>query len=129
MAKIEVTLVSGRTAKQGIGLEEGKTSKAYIDSVNHVKLSPSDIEKLGPGKNVKVTTAHGSVTVNLEADNNLDLGMAFFPYGPWANQVYASSTDGTGMPLMKGIPATIEPGKGDVLTLDEIVESLRRTTE
>ena len=127
MTKIEVTLVSGRTTKQGIGLEEGKTSKAYIDSVNHVKLNPGDIERLGPGKNVKVTTIHGSVTVNLEADNNLDMGIAFFPYGPWANQVYASSTDGTGMPLMKGIHASIEPGVGEVTTLEEIVESLRRT--
>jgi formylmethanofuran dehydrogenase subunit D len=128
MTKIEVTLISGRTAKQGIGLEEGKTSKAYTDSVNHVRLSPEDIEKLGPGKNVKITTAHGSVTVYLKSDDNLDMGLAFFPYGPWANQVYASSTDSTGMPLMKGIPATIEPGKGDVTTLDEIVESFRRQT-
>lgn len=127
MTKIEVTLISGRTAKQGVGLEEGKTSKAYIDSVNHVKLSPEDFEKLGPGKNVTVTTAHGSVTVFLEVDKNLEMGLVFFPYGPWANQVYASGTGSTGMPLMKGIDATIEPGIGDVPTLDEIVEALRGT--
>ena len=125
MATIEVTLVSGRTAKQGIGLEEGKTSNAYTESVNHVKLSPEDFEKLRPGKTVKVTTAHGTVTVFMEVDNNLDRGMAFFPYGPWANQVYSASTGSTGMPLMKGIHASIEPGQGKVATLDEIVEYMR----
>ncbi len=123
--KIEVTLISGRTVKQGIGLEEGKTSKAYIESVNHVKLNPIDAEKLGLQDSVTVTSDHGSVTVNWEVDKNLEKGLVFFPYGPWANQVYASTTKSTGMPLMKGIKATISAGRGNVPSLEEVVESLR----
>ena len=90
-------------------------------------LSPDDAETLGVNDkdHVEVTTANGKVTVNWVLDKNLDEGLAFFPYGPWANQVYASDTGSTGMPLMKGVNASIEIGKGKVLTLDEIVESLK----
>ncbi len=127
MTKIEVTLISGRTAKQGIGLEEGKPSDSYIQSVNHVMLSPGDAEKLGVQEkdSVVVKTAHGNVTVNWVTDKNLDQGLVFFPYGPWANQVYGSGTGSTGMPVMKGIAATVKKGKGKVLTLEEIVDTLK----
>ncbi len=126
MTKIEVTLISGRTAKQGIGLEEGKPSDNYNDSVRNVQLSPEDAEKLGvkDKDTVTVTTPHGKVAVNWVTDKNLDAGIVFFPYGPWANQVYSSGTGSTGMPLMKGIHATVEPG-GNVASLEELVESLR----
>jgi len=124
---MRVTLISGRTANQGIGLEEGKLSKKYTESVNHVQICPEDAEKMSlqPSSNVKVTTDYGSVTVRWAADKGLDSGMVFFPYGPWANQVYASSTGSTGMPIMKGIPAKIEPSKEKVNTIEEIVEKLR----
>jgi len=90
-------------------------------------LNPEDAEKLGIKENdhVKITTAQGNVIVNWVTDKNLDSGLVFFPYGPWANQVYASGTESTGMPVMKGINATIEPGKGNVLSLEEIVETLK----
>ena len=90
-------------------------------------LSPDDAETLGIKEKdrVVVITAQGNVTVNWVTDKNLDSGLVFFPYGPWANQVYASGTGSTGMPVMKGISATIEPGKGNVLSLEEIVETLR----
>ncbi len=90
-------------------------------------LSPDDAETLGINDKdrVVITTTHGNVTVNWVPDKNLDSGLVFFPYGPWANQVYASGTGSTGMPLMKGINATITQGKGDVPTLEEIVEALK----
>ncbi|MBT3284311.1 tRNA CCA-pyrophosphorylase [Candidatus Bathyarchaeota archaeon] len=127
MTKIEVILISGRTAKQGIGLEEGKSSDSYFDSVNHIMLSPDDVETLGIKEKdrVRVTTATGKVTVNWVTDKNLDPGLVFFPYGPWANQVYGSGTGSTGMPVMKGIAAIVEKGKGKVLTLEEVVNTLR----
>ena len=52
--------------------------------------------------------------------------IVFFPYGPWANQVYSSNTGSTGMPVMKGIPASIESTDETVPSLEEIVEKLRR---
>lgn len=128
MKQVQVTLISGRTARQGIGLEVGKQSEGYIQSVRTVMLCPEDASALGlaEGQPVKVSTGQGAVVVNWANDKNLGKGMAFFTYGLWANQVYASSTDGTGMPILKGIDATISPAEGEkVLSLGEIVESLK----
>jgi len=126
--QVQVTLISGRTARQGIGLEVGKQSEGYIQSVRTVMLCPEDASALGlaEGQPVKVSTGQGAVVVNWANDKNLGKGMAFFTYGLWANQVYASSTDGTGMPILKGIDATISSAEGEkVLSLGEIVESLK----
>jgi len=45
----------------------------------------------------------------------------FIPYGPWANQVLASNTNGTGMPLLKGIKATVEPTDTEVPSIRELL--------
>ena len=126
MAKLNVTLVSGRTSQQGVGLEEGKTSDNYVKSVNHVQLCPDDAEKmkLKEGSAVSVETQHGSVVVNWRPSKELEAGMVFFPYGPWANQVYGYETEGTGMPIFKGIEATVSPAKGKVKSIEELVKSL-----
>ena len=121
---IEVVLISGRTTRQGIGLEEGKMSKNYADSVQLVNLNPEDAEEIGlqPDETTKVVTEYGSVVVNWKKDEGLDRGLAFFPYGPWANQVFGSETYGTGMPGYKGLKANIENAKGQaVLTMDEVI--------
>jgi formylmethanofuran dehydrogenase subunit D len=124
---MKAILISGRTANQGVGLEEGKLSSKYIESVNHVQINPKDAEKLSlePSSHVKIITEYGSITVNWVPEKGLDSGLVFFPYGPWANQVYSSSTSSTGMPIMKGIPAKIEPSEEKVLSILEIVEKLK----
>lgn len=90
-------------------------------------LNPTDIEAISLEEDspVKITTEYGSVNVNWSSDVNLDPGIAFFPYGPWANQVYDSKTGSTGMPIMKGISANIEKSTKKVLTLIELVEKLK----
>ena len=91
-------------------------------------IKPEYIEKLGlkEGNRVKVTTGFGSVTVAWTPDKGLDEGIVFFPYGPWANQVYSAVTGSTGMPIMKGIPASIEVTEEKILSVEEIVEKLRK---
>jgi len=124
--KLKVTLVSGRTVQQGIGLEEGKTSENYVKSVSHVQLCPEDAAKmkLKEGDAVSVETRHGSVVVYWRPSKELEGGMVFFPYGPWANQVYGYETEGTGMPIFKGIEATVAPTRGKVKSIEELVKSL-----
>jgi formylmethanofuran dehydrogenase subunit D len=126
VAKLKVILVSGRTSQQGVGLEEGKTSESYVKSVNHVQLCPDDAAKmkLKEGDAVSVETRHGSVVVRWVPSKELESGMAFFPYGPWANQVYGYETMGTGMPMFKGIEAEVAPSKGEVKSIEELVKSL-----
>jgi len=128
MPKIDVTIISGRTAEQGVGLEEGKTSERYSKSTSLIELSPPDAEALGidEGQAVKVTTPHGVVVVYSKRSEGLEEGLAFFPYGPWANQVFGAATSGTGMPLYKGVEAEIEPSGEDVPSLGDLVEGFRR---
>ncbi len=126
VVKLNVTLVSGRTAQQGVGLEEGKSSESYVKSVNHVQLSPDDAAKmkLKEGDAVSVETRHGSVVVNWRPSKELEAGMAFFPYGLWANQVYGYETEGTGMPMFKALEATVSPSKDKVKSIEELVKGL-----
>ena len=127
MGNIKVTLISGRTSQQGVGLEVGKTSDQYFQSASFVEVSAGDAEAMGleVGKPVEVATPHGSVVVTGRISKGLERGMAFLPYGIWANQVFGSETDGTGMPAYKGIQATLELADGGVLSLTELVEKLR----
>ncbi len=128
MPKIDVTIISGRTAEQGAGLEEGKTSERYAKSTSLIELSPPDVLALGidEGGTVKVTTPHGAVVVYTKRSEGLEEGLAFFPYGPWANQLFGAATSGTGMPLYKGLEAEIEPSSEDVPSLGDIVDGFRR---
>jgi formylmethanofuran dehydrogenase subunit D len=127
MSKITVTLISGRTSQQGVGLEVGKTSDQYFQSASLIEVSAEDAEAMGleDGKSVVVATPHGSVVVTGRISKGLEGGMAFFPYGIWANQVFGSETGGTGMPAYKGVEATLELADGGVLSLTELVEKLR----
>ena len=130
MSKVTVTLISGRTALQGVGLEIGKTSDQYFQSASLVEVSTEDAEAMGleDGKAVEVATPHGSVVVTGQVSKGLERGMAFFPYGIWSNQVFGSETDGTGMPAYKGVEATLELTDGGVPSLTELVERLREGT-
>ncbi|MCW3990847.1 MAG: tRNA CCA-pyrophosphorylase [Candidatus Bathyarchaeota archaeon] len=127
MEKITVTLISGRTSRQGVGLEVGKTSEEYFESVSYIELSAGDAESLGvgDGDHVKVETAHGSVVVSVKLSDKLEPGTSFFPYGIWANQVFGSETGGTGMPQFKGVEAEVTPSGAGVPSLADLVATLK----
>ncbi len=128
MNQLEVIIISGRTAEQGAGLEIGKTSEHYFKSVAALELSITDADELGleDGDPVNVFTPHGSVVVITRRTDGLDPGLAFFPYGPWANQIFGSYTGGTGMPSLRGVKATVRRAKDEAIpTLDGLVDALR----
>jgi len=126
---LRVTLITGRTAKQGMTMEMGKTTEEYRRAVAVIELSQADAEKLGvsDGDTVSVKTDVGSVVVWCKLSKDLDEGVAFMPYGPWANAVIAPYTRGVGMPQFKSVEAEVSPAPGmSVPTLEELVETLRR---
>ena len=127
MEKIKVTLISGRTSQQGVGLEVGKTSEEYFESVTYIELSAGDAGSLGVGGGdpVKVETAHGSVVVSAKLSDKLEPGISFFPYGIWANQVFGSETGGTGMPKFKGVDAEISASSAGVPSLVDLIAKLK----
>lgn len=128
MPSLNVTLLTGRTLRQGQGKEYGKLSDRYWKSVTICEIDPNDLAKLGikDGKTVRITTVHGSVIVRaVKSIRGSHSGRAFVPYGPWASVIVDSRTHGTGMPSFKGIQASVEPaGDGErVLTLQELLHA------
>lgn len=124
--KLRVTLLTGRTLEQGIGKEQGKTSKEYVDSASACFIDPSDLKKLGieENANVLVSTTFGSIVVKaLSSPQAPHEGVIFIPYGPWANAIVGPETENVGMPSLKDVPAEIEPAYGSsILSLAELLE-------
>jgi len=126
MPSLSVTLLTGRTLRQGQGKEYGKLSERYWKSVATCEIDPDDLKKLGikDGKTVRITTNHGSVALRaVKSIRGPHPGRAFIPYGPWASVIVDSKTHGTGMPSFKGIQAVIEPAADEdkVLNLKELL--------
>ena len=106
----EFILITGRTARQGIGLVLGKDSPEYIREAGTVEISGSDLQKLGlkSGDKAVIRSASGFASVICrEAD--LPGGILFMPYGPPCNSLVDTDTHGTGMPDSKGFRVTLSP--------------------
>jgi formylmethanofuran dehydrogenase subunit D len=129
LTSVKVRLVSGRSIGQGKGKELGKFSQLYFESVAVCELSSHDMKLLDmpEGGNIRVKTAFGDVALKAyTSKQSLPEGVAFIPYGPWANRVTDPETHGSGMPSLKGIEAELSPAlKEEVPTLDTLVKSLR----
>jgi len=125
MPRLKVSLLTGRTIRQGQGKEYGKLSERYWKSVAICEIDPEDMKYLGVKENqsIKITTDYGSVVVravkSLRAPHR---SMVFVPYGPWASVIVNPETHGTGMPSFKGIEAIVEPAFDEqVLHLQELL--------
>ena len=126
--EITVTLITGRTAEQGVGKEIGKTSERYQRSTNYVLLNPGDAESIGveEGSAVEVSTPYGSTRVWCKLSEAVERGMAFIPLGPWANRLFDPETHGTGIPSLKGVEAKIRRAEREPPTLEELLKELKR---
>jgi formylmethanofuran dehydrogenase subunit D len=130
MLKLKVSLLTGRTIRQGQGKEYGKLSERYWKSVSICEIDPEDMKYLGvkDNDNVKITTDYGYVVVraakSLRAPHR---GVVFVPYGPWASVIVNPKTHGTGMPSFKGISAVVEPAPDQqVMHLEELLNQYYR---
>lgn len=127
MARLRVSLITGRTVDQGRWKELGKLSREYMESVAICEIDPDDLKKLGlrEGENVRVKTRFGSVILKAKKSKRRPHpGVVFIPYGPWASLVVDPETDGTGMPSLKGVDAEIEPTDEDVMSLEDVLLSV-----
>ncbi len=120
-------LLTGRTIYQGVGKEQGKLSDEYFQSVALCEMDPTDMSRMMIAEHslVRITTPSGSVVVkavkSLRAPHPRTV---FMPYGPWASLLMASETDGTGMPSLKGVSATLEAApQGTVLTVRALLDA------
>ena len=127
MPSLKVSLLTGRTLRQGQGKEYGKLSERYWKSVAICEMDPNDMTNLRVKENnpVKITTNYGSVVVRaVKSLRAPHAGKAFVPYGPWASIIVDPQTHGTGMPSFKGVQATIEPASKleKVLNVPELLQ-------
>jgi formylmethanofuran dehydrogenase subunit D len=127
MRSVSMLLVTGRTTRQGIASEIGKTGEEYSKNTAVVFLTKNDMKtcSLESGDHVVLKTSFGSVVVRCEEGRWGRDGIAFIPYGPWANLLCGSDTQGTGMPDYKGIEVTVERTLESPPTQERIARLLR----
>jgi formylmethanofuran dehydrogenase subunit D len=128
MAKLKVTLLTGRTIDQGTTKEIGKLSDAYRENVAICEIDPKDLQglEIKENSNVKILTQHGAVVVKAKASKRAPHpNIIYMPYGLWANVVVDPQTHGTGMPSFKGITAEIQPAPAE--NVSSIPELLKQT--
>jgi formylmethanofuran dehydrogenase subunit D len=103
-------LNTGRTITQGKFVEH-KTGVGYSQETSTCFINPLDLMDLGAfeGEHVRVTSEWGSVVFRAEVSEEVEPGVVFVPYGPFANHIIPGRTHSTGMPDFKSIPVEIEP--------------------
>ncbi|MCD6465030.1 hypothetical protein J7L27_01515 [Candidatus Bathyarchaeota archaeon] len=124
---MDFILITGRTIDQGCSKERGKFSEEYMLNVAVCEMNAEDMDKLNirDGDNVKVTTEVGSVIVKAKKSRRIRTpGIIFIPYGPWANAILKPETEGTGMPLLKGSKARVEPTNEPISSLRELLAKI-----
>lgn len=111
-----LTLITGRTREQAIGMHKGKDSIDYRRATELAEMNLEDMERLRiqDGDSVRLRTESGHVELKVKA-GSLSPGLVFVPMGPSANALVATETQGTGMPSFKGIEVEVaSAGQGKV---------------
>lgn len=104
-----LTLISGRTRKQAIGMHKGKDSPEYHAATEVVEMNPEDMARLGIAEGGRATlrTECGEVAFTAH-EATLPAGLVFVPMGTAINGLIGTETLGTGMPSFKGLTVEVE---------------------
>lgn len=108
-----MTLIAGRTMKQGQSLNAGKLKDDYREVTSTGEMNLDDMARLGlkEGDAVRLKTAVGETVVRCKGRKPEDLpaGLIFMAYGPPSSQLMGSDTALSGMPLSKNLEVEVEP--------------------
>lgn len=111
MAEI-MTLIGGRSSRQGTALCAGKLGAEYLDVSTTVEMNAEDMARLGlqNDSKVRLRTASGETILRCKSRETKDLpkGLLFMTYGPASSQLMAGDTAGSGMPLSKNLIVEVE---------------------
>jgi len=109
-----LTLITGRTRKQAIGMHKGKASAEYLAATALVEMNPDDMTRLevSDGGQVLLRMADGEVELTAHA-GTVPAGLVFVPMGTMANKLVGTETLGTGMPCFKGLQVDVTPLPGE----------------
>lgn len=105
-----LTMITGRTRKQAIGMHKGKDSPEYREATALVEMNPEDMARLDieDGGRAVIRTAEGEIELTAHA-GSLPPGLVFVPMGTLVNKLIGTETLGTGMPSFKGQKVEVAP--------------------
>lgn len=110
---VTMTLIGGRSSKQGTALCAGKLGAEYIQISSTVEMNVEDMARLGLSNDSKVRlrTPVGEAVVRCKGRETKDLppGLLFMAYGPLSSQLMAGDTAASGMPISKNLDVEVEP--------------------
>jgi formylmethanofuran dehydrogenase subunit D len=108
-----MTLIGGRSSKQGTSLCAGKLGAEYLQISSTVEMNVEDMARLGLSNDSKVRlrTPMGEVVLRCKGRETKDLppGLLFMAYGPFSSELMAGDTGATGMPISKNLDVEVEP--------------------
>ncbi len=109
MAKLNLTLITGRSTKQGTGISTGKGFADYREATGVIDLSEADMKRSGlsDGDRVTLTTEFGAAEARCRCAE-LPEGLAFMPFGPVCNRLIGGETHASGMPDSKHVSVELE---------------------
>jgi formylmethanofuran dehydrogenase subunit D len=109
MDKLILTLITGRSTKQGAGISTGKDGADYRDATTLVELNRSDMERadLKDGDYVRIETEFGGAEFRCR-QSDVPEGLAFIAYGSACNRLVGDETYASGMPDSKHLKVMIE---------------------
>ena len=105
-----LTLITGRSTKQGTGISTGKERLEYREATHAVEMNQSDMARLGlkDGDPVRLRTGFGTADVQCRRAD-VPEGLAFMAYGAACNRLVGGETYASGMPDSKHVMIEIEP--------------------
>jgi len=110
---VKMTLIGGRTSKQGTSLCAGKLSGEYLRISSTVEMNVEDMARLGlsDDSRVRLRTPVGEAVLRCKGRATKDLppGLLFMAYGPLSSQLMAGDTAASGMPISKNLEVEVEP--------------------
>jgi formylmethanofuran dehydrogenase subunit D len=109
MDALILTLITGRSIKQGAGISTGKDGPEYKEATGVVELNRRDMERSGLNNQdqVMIETEFASVEFRCR-QGEVPEGLAFIAYGSACNQLIGGETYASGMPDSKHVRVTIK---------------------
>ena len=104
MAEVKLTLITGRSTRQGAGISTGKEHAEYREATCIIDLNRGDMERSGlnDGDRVRLSTGFGSTDAACRG-TDIPQGLAFMAFGPACNQLIGGETYASGMPDLKHV--------------------------
>jgi formylmethanofuran dehydrogenase subunit D len=107
-----MTLIAGRSSKQGVSLNVSKLEGEYVEVTTTLEMNVADMARLGlkEGDSVRLRSSTGETVLHCKGRKTEDLpeGILFLAYGPSSSQLMGGDTAGTGMPLSKNRAVEVE---------------------